>query len=357
MKSPLPYCLAALWALPLVVNAGTIHLKDGTTLEGSVLREEGDNYVLLVNVTKNIKDEKIVAKKDVKKIEADKPDLLAFAEIEKLVPVPDLAKGPEYERRIKRVEAFLKEHRGSSKTRVAKEMLETLKSEASRIGGGGVKIRGKIIMPDEYRANAYELDAAVQENAIRTLVAQGRLLDALRRFMIFDRDYRNTAPFRAILPLMRQVVISHNTEAEQSLSTFDKRVEERAAGLARMQPADRAATEKAIEEEDAALETNFKAEKDSKIGWVTPHPFSKSALTETTRYCKQELSRIAKLSSTPFVDGGKAYREAYQAILGASDQGAVKQVMQEVKSARLPATYMEILQAELDKLPAKAKPK
>lgn len=357
MKSPLPYCLAALWVLPLVANAGTIHLKDGTTLEGSVLREEGDNYVLLVNVTKNIKDEKIVAKKDVKKIEADKPDLLAFAEIEKLVPVPDLVKESEYERRIKLVEEFIKEHRGSSKTRTAREMLETLKSEANQIGSGGIKIRGKIIMPDEYRANAYELDAVVQENAIRALVAQGRLLDALRRFTVFDRDFRNTAPFRAILPLMRQVVISYNAEAEQSLSTLDKRVEERTAGLARMQPADRTATERAIAEEELALETNFKAEKDSKIGWVTPHPFSKSALTETSRYSRQELSRIAKLSSAPFVDAGKAYRDAYQAILRASDQAAVRQVMQDVKSARLPAKYMETLQAELEKLPVKGKSK
>ncbi len=357
MKSLRSYCLAALWVILPVANAGTIHMKDGTTLEGSVLREDGDNYVLLVNVTKNIKDEKIVAKKDVKRIEADKPDLLAFAGIEKLVPVPDLAKEEEYERRIKLVEAFVKEHRGSSKTRVAREMLETLKSEANQIGGGGIKVRGKIIMPDEYRANAYELDAVVQENAIRALVAQGRLLDALRRFMVFDRDFRNTAPFRAILPLIRQVVISHSAEAEQSLSTLEKRVEERTAGLSRMQPADRTTAERAIAEEDAAIEMNFKAEKDSKVGWVTPHPFSKSALTETSRYSKQELSRIAKLSSAPFVDAGKAYREAYQAILSASDQAAVRQVMQEVRSARLPAKYMEILQAELDKLPAKGKTK
>lgn len=353
MKTLPFYFATALTALSISAMAGTIHLKDGTTLEGSVLREEGDSYVLLVNVTENIKDEKIIAKADVKKIVADQPDLLAFAEIEKFVPVPDLASEAEYQRRIALVEAFLKEHRRSPKTRAANELLSTLKEEANQIGGGGIKIRGKIITPAEYRANAYELDATAQEIIIRALVANGRKLEALRKFTLFDRDFRNTAPFKEILPLMRQVVISHSAEATQYLATLDQRIEKRRIGLERMSITDRAATERAIEEENNSIEILVRTEKDSKVGWVTPHPFSKLALAETERFAKQELSRMAKLSSSPFVDGGKIYRETYQAIANASDQASVRQNMQEAKSARLPAKYMEILQTAFAELPEK----
>jgi hypothetical protein len=352
----LPFHFATtLCILSFSALAGTIHLKDGTTLEGSVLREDGDSYVLLIKVTENIKDEKIIAKADVKKIVADQPDLIAFAEIEKFVPVPDLASEAEYQRRIALVETFIKDHRRSPKNRVAKELLSTLKEEANQIAAGGIKLRGKIIAPSEYRANAYELDAVAQEIMIRALVANGRKLEALRKFTLFDRDFRNTAPFKEILPLMRQVMISHNTEATQYLDTLEQRIEKRRLGLERMSVTDRAATERAIEEENSSLEILFRTEKDSKVGWVTPHPFSKAALQETERHAKQELSRMARLSNTPFVDAGKIYRETYQAIVNATDQASVRKNIQEARSARLPAKYMEILQTALAELPEKSK--
>ena len=46
--------------------ADTFVLKDGTTIEGTVIRQDDDaNYVIEVQVTSTIKDERVIPKADV----------------------------------------------------------------------------------------------------------------------------------------------------------------------------------------------------------------------------------------------------------------------------------------------------
>ena len=83
---------ASLWilALTLPAVADTFFLKDGTTMEGKILRQDATAYFVEVNVTKSIKDERSIAKADVVKVEREQPDLIAFVELSKLIPAPDL---------------------------------------------------------------------------------------------------------------------------------------------------------------------------------------------------------------------------------------------------------------------------
>lgn len=339
--------IASLWilALTLPTLADTFIMKDGTTLEGKVLREEGTDYVVEVNVTKSIKDERKIAKADVARIEREQLDLTAFLEIAKLVPAPDLLTADEYGQRIRTIEKFLTEHRGSSKSREAKAMIATLKGEANEVLAGGIKMNGKIVPPAEYRANAYDIDARVQEAKIRSLVKESRYLLALRVFNDFSRDFRNTSAHADVLPLINQVINSYLAEVSESLSTYDARVKEREVGLQRMSSSDRSATENAIREEAAELEARLKAENDAKVGWVTTHPFLKPSLEETLTFGKQELARLAPMASAPTVDGGKAYRDALTTIQGKGDTAAVTTAITAAKTAMVAPKYIAILEA------------
>jgi hypothetical protein len=331
--------------LALQVSADTFVLQDGSKLEGRILRDGGDHYVIEVQITRSIKDEKIVAKADVAKIEREKPDLKAFEPIAALVPAPDMLGPDQYSARIQAVEKFLSEHRGSSKTKEVRAILATLKQEANEILAGGIKVNGQIIPPAEYRANALEIDARGQEKKIRELVSGTNFLVALRTFSEFDREFKGTQPHAAILPLISQTISRYMDEVQQQLAGYDKLLKDREAGLSRMQFDDRRNTEAAIAEELALAEQQFKKEREARLGWVTVQPFLKPTMVETLNFGKQELSRLNTANSQTPADSGKAYREALQKISSAADEKARTAAVTEARNAGVPAKYLAILEA------------
>src|SRR5690606_27091287 len=143
--------------------ADTFVLKDGTRLEGKILSETQDTYLLEIQVTKSIKDEKTVPKADVKEIVREKVDETAFEKLKGLVPTPDLLTSDDYDARILQITTFLQAHQKSAKVCDANATLAILKTEGVAVQSGGLKLGGKIIPAEEYKANAYEIDAKVQE--------------------------------------------------------------------------------------------------------------------------------------------------------------------------------------------------
>ena len=344
MKKSPPLAALCSLAFALPGMADTFILKDGTSLNGAIVSETGDSYLLEVQVTKSIKDERKVAKSEVVKIVREQPGDAAFAPIGKLLPTPDLLTASDYEEQIASVEKFIKEHRDSNQLPKAKAILATLKSEHAQVSAGGIKLNDKIVTPAEYQANAYDLDARVQESKIRSLVTANQLLPALRLFAEFDRDYRNTLSYGALASLMRQVIQTQVVEAKQSLVTFDARTKERAVGLQRMTLADRKITEAAIKEETALIEARYKAEKDAKQNWVTISPFHKPSLDDTVKFGEQELVRLAAVKTILGVDGGKAYRDVWTAVHG-GNAASVATALAAAKTAAVPARYLAPLEA------------
>jgi hypothetical protein len=342
---PNPIATAALLTiLVLPLSADTFILKDGTKLEGRILREDAESYVIEVQVTKSIKDEKTIAKADVTKVQREKPDLKAFESIAKLVPAPDMLTADQYAARIQAVEKFLSDHRGSEKTKDAREMLATLKREANEILAGGIKVNGQVISPAEYRANALEIDARGQEKKIRELIGGGHFLNALRAFSTFDSEFKGTQPHTALLPLITQTISRYSAEVQQQLAGYDKFVKDRDAGLTRMQDADRRNAEAAIKEELAAAEKQFKAEKDARLGWYTIQQFFKPSMQETLNFAKLELNRLNAAIGKQTGDSGKAYREAVQK-LSTADAKTRTTILSDARSAGVPAKYLAKLEA------------
>lgn len=344
MSSQAAFC-SVFCALVFAAHADTFTLKDGSTLEGNILREENGSYVLEVQVTKSIKDERVVPKEDIVKIQRTKADLVAFESIAKLAEIPDILTEEQYAERIRAVEKFLKDHRGSSKSREARAIIAKHKAELEQISAGGIKIDGQIIPPADYRANALEIDAGVAEKRIRNLLTDGQYLQALRAFSSFDADFRNTRQYAALQPLMLQVMKQHVAEVEQTLAGYDKRIAERQAGLVRMQMDDRRNTEAALKEEQAAFEARLKSEKDAKLGWVSTDPNFKPSLDETLSYGKQEINRLTNLATMPQTDAGKAYRETLQKIQNADTTAAITAALSEARAAMVPQKYLSTLES------------
>lgn len=344
MKNPSITYLLCLASAALPVSADTFIMRDGTKYEGTIVRQDPTSYVVEVHVGKTIKDERTLAKADVLKIEPEQPDLTAFEDIAKLIPAPDMLTPAEYAARIAKVEKFLVTHFGSKKSKEAKAILATLKSEANEILAGGIKMSGKIVPPSEYRANAYDIDSRIQEIRIRALARDGQTLKALRTFRDFEREFQNTNAYSALLPFIIQVINAYMREVEQLQGSFDNRTKERLAGLESMTVPDRAITERAISDENSTLTIRLKQEKDSAVGWVTPHPYFKPSLDDTLTFGRQELTRLSAPKNATPVDGGKLFRDALILIqTGGEDKTAVVSAIAAAETARVGPKYIAIL--------------
>lgn len=346
MKKTPAFATFCLLALSLPSSADTFTLKDGTTLEAKVLKEEADSYLLEVQVTKSIKDERTVAKADVVKVAREQPDLKAFEAIAKLAPTPDFLTENDYTTQILAVEKFLKTYPATSKSKEAKAILDTLRAEGQEVAAGAVKIGGKIVSKEEYVANAYDFDARVQEAKIRKLGTEEKTVAALRAFADFDRDYRTSLSYGALAPFAKQLIQNHVAECQQALASLDMRIKERQTGLQRMVSEDRAATEAAIKEQDDEIEAVYKSEKEAKQPWLTTSPFHKVSLEETVKFGQTELARVSAVKTELGVDGGKAYRELYSAVKTGGNAATVATALTAAKTALVPARYTAPLEAE-----------
>lgn len=345
MKNPSLFLSILSLSLAGPALADTFVLKDGTRLEGKILSETPESYMLEVQVTKSIKDEKTVAKADVKEIVREKLDETAYEKLKGLVPTPDLLTTDEYDSRILQINKFIKDHPKSAKLADANAMLAILKTEGTAVQSGGFKLNGKIIPAEEYKANAYEIDAKVQEAKIRDLMQKGDLLGALRGIARIESSFSTTASRSALAPVKQQALQAYKAQISGSIRTFETREAERKAGLSRMSGEARATTEQAIADEEAQFDRRFRAEKEAQQIWAITNPFHMDSLEDAQNAIEQALNDHG--SSHTEGDGGKAYRDAWSAIQSWDGKDEtkddVKDAVSKVKDLEVPSKYVSFL--------------
>lgn len=339
--------ILALSSLAFVIPAfaDSFTLKDGTTVEGVVVSEDAESYLLEVQVTKSIKDERKIPKADVTKVVKERPDQTAYEAVSKLVPTPDLLTDAQYGERITAAGKFLKDFPNSPKKADVEQTLATLKAESAQIASGGIKLKGKVITPEEYKLDAYDLDSKVEAARILNLVDQHQFIPALRAFSDFMTNFKSTTAMASLGPAMKQVMVGQIAESKRLLATLDQRTKERNLGLERMVAADRRISENALKDEVASDTKRLETEKAAKILWVTPSPFSRAALDDSVRNGDSELRRLASIQPPALgKDTGALWREAMALIAKGAPASEVSTAISAVRTAVVPPDYINTLE-------------
>lgn len=319
--------------------ADVIFLKNGEKLEGVIVREDDEKYVVEVKVSASIRDEKTIPRAEVQRIEKEAADAKAFADIEGLVPAPELLTIKGYEARIEKLEGFLKEYPGSGKEIRVRGMIDVLKQEFAVISLGGIKLGGEMVTAEDYAANAYGYDARISEKRIKDAALRGDLLVALRLFEGYELGFGDAEGRPGLAALMVQVLGAYRANVSASLGSLESRLQERQTGLERMSPEDRARTERAIQEETDNLVRRFADEKTARVKWVTPDAFHKESLDETLRQIAVESGRLEQVTAAPAMPLAEVYRNSWEKLPGGTDEEK-KAVLDEAKANKLPDPYL-----------------
>ena len=323
--------------------ADTIVMKSGERIEGKLLRETADSYI--VEVKKGtIRDEKILPRADVSFIEKEKPDEVAFKALQGLVPAPELLDKQGYESRIEKLDDFLKTYPESKNTKEVKAMIEELDAELAIVAAGGIKFGEGLVSPQEYEANAYEMDARIAETHIKEAVARRDLLVALRMFSDYGTKFGESEGRQGMSALMLQVLTAYKQSLEENLASLDARMEARKAGLANMSMEDRTKTEAALKEQMERVEKRFADEKAAGQKWLTPDAFYKESMDEALRMVATETASLERVAEgTPLeMPLAEAYRSAWGRIANGTEEEK-KKVFDEAKTRRLTPFYLEKL--------------
>ena len=223
-------------------------------------------------------------------------------------------------------------------------MLAILKTEGTAVQRGGFKLNGKIIPAEEYKANAYEIDAKVQEARVRDAMHKGDILGALRGITRIETEFASTSARSSIAAIKNQALQAYRAQITGLIRTYEARDAERKSGLARMTGEARATTEQAIAEEEAQFDRRFKAEKEAQQFWAITNPFHMDSLEDAQDAINQTLQNQSEI---PAADGGKAYRDAWTAIQSwdgkDETKDAVEDAVSKVRDLEVPSKYVSFL--------------
>jgi len=350
---------SSLYRLALVGTVATIlsgnatadifHLHDGRQLEGTILTELEDSYILEVMVRPGIKEEITVSKEDLARIERELPEQKEFMVLESMIPIPDLLQLGDYNERIATIREYIAKYPHSLMIEQAETILQAHLEEQEIIEAGGLKLMGEMIPPDKRIANQYYIDSRIAETEIRELSSSPNQINTLRTFKSFEEDFMGSEAWHSLLPLMRQLIGAHRTQAQEFLADYDDRIARRESGLSRMGIEERQSTQRALAEREAALKQRHQQERENKNYWVSISPDYKPTLEYTIRMADVELRRLATASSQPLREPtpSELWRNAIAAIQS-GEAATIRSALQAARSARMPQRYLDDLQSIAD---------
>lgn len=340
-------CLAALTTAWMCATgmADVFHLKNGDNLVGSILSENGDSYLIEVQITRSIKDERRIPKDQIASIERHEKDVEAFKALSPLADIPDFTSVDAYQDRIERLKTFLSEFPTSMLREKAEEIIALHESELSAIKAGGIKIDGMLLTSDERLANLYEIDSRVKAAEIHRHIESRTYLLALREFHVMERDFSGSKAWHDLLPLMRQVCAAHRAHTLRMLEGYDQRIERQKSGLTRLPQEERQRVERNIQLRNDQLAARYDEERALRTYWLSTHEYFKPAMDDTIRMAEQEIRRLENERAKPLPTPSQAevWRKAIDAIRNGEKQ-EITAALSEARSARMPTPYLVRLQ-------------
>ncbi len=336
-------------------TADTIELKSGTIYKGKIISEDAKNYLVKINVTKSITDERSIPKDQVAKITKDSKDAKDYQVIRSMVPTPNLLTEKAYLKRIRFIEKFLKKYPKSSHIKEVQLTLSTIKKEYDVIVLGGKKIQDKLLSPEEVKQQAYEIDAFTELYQMKKLARAGKYHLALRHWEKLEKSFPHSSAYKENISLATRIIKTHQNQLNKYLNSLNKRIQARLVAQKSLNPSEQARMKQVIKNKERAyLALIEKEQKKLKTKWLSIDPFQKKGLEYNLRSTKTALQKIYRVNLDKVKLAGPEFVNAWEAI-EKKDIKATEKAVQSLQSLQIDSNYLTPIKTKITEMKAAEK--
>lgn len=336
-----------------LASADKITLASGDVLEGEVIKETADEYVIRVKVSGGIKDNRTFKKIDVKSIEKEAPYLKPFQEIEKLPPLGDLHSPDFYTGIIEaQLKPFLAQFPKSKVAPQVKELLSTYESELARVQAGDRKVDGKWISADDWNADAIENDALIEFNKMKRLADRKRYRAAMIQYDAIEKQFAGSKAAEKAREVASDILPSYQRIVSRLSLRAKKRLDEHKKNIKSLPPRDSRRVKQAFEENMATHMKAVEKSREERIKWIPTNEFDEKNLQRLRSHIESTLRKFERPPRRGR-NTSELYRQAWAAASN-GDAKLVKRILSQLKSAKADPKYADLINEQLAANPPKA---
>lgn len=278
----------------------TIILKSGDKVEGKILSETATEIVAEVKINASIKDERVIKRSDIEKIEKIQPDEESWSVIKGFSLGSESLEQSDYAGAVNLLNTFVTQFPASTHAADAKGMLAKFEEEKKRVDLGEMKLDGKWLTTAQVQEERVQINGRLLFSRMKRYAAAGQYVEAFNVFDAIEKNFSGSAAFPDAVTLARQSAPLLKAAAEQRLAQLKQLVEQNKARLANTQGADRVQLEALQKKQVAATEASVAATERSGVRWTPLTPSTERtvsiiisrAAAETNRLVSQRVEKM-----------------------------------------------------------------
>ena len=306
------------------LQADTVTLKSGDKVEGKILSETESEVTMSVQITATIKDERVIKRDEIAKIDKVQPDEAAWASIANLAPGTESLERDEYDRVKAALGYFTATFPKSAHAQLAQSRLDEFTSEHIRVNHGDVKLNGQWLGKEKALEEQFQIGGRILLNRMKRATSAGQLTDAMVIFDQLEKGFVGSASYPEAVELGRRVLPTLGQTIEQRNVQYKRRIEDEKQRLKNAKGADLAQLDALIKKEVSTTEATLAAIDRTGVKWLPLQPVNARSLASLAQRATSETTRLAALPIDKMKASIKAAEEARTAMAGRDFDGAEK---------------------------------
>jgi hypothetical protein len=303
--------------------ADTVVLKTGEKFEGRILSETDAQVTVEVQVTASIKDERIIKKAEIERIDKVQPDEGAWANVKGLALGKESFESADYQRAMAMLQSFLSQFPESTHAAEAKEKLAAFTAEKKRVDAGEAKLDGKWLSKDEVEEERVQINGRVLYSRMARLAAAGQVIDAMNVYDTLEKTYPGSSALPDAILLARKIIPGIVAAANQQRERLKAQAEMNKKRLETAQGEERNQLAAMLRNEAANAAATAAAAQKSGAKWLPLVPVD-SVLSTMASRASSELQMMNTKPVDKMKEAIAAGEDAKKAIEAKDPVGAEK---------------------------------
>jgi len=313
--STIPAALALIALSVATAPADTIKLKDGKTLDGTIVSEDASSVTIKTIVVGKITDNKVVPRSDIASIVKKTPEDDAAEAVKKLLPTEDFLQPSAYNKLIAEgPDKFLATYPNSKYRTQILEIKKTLQDEQAQTRRSMRKVDGKWLNGTELQANDYNIQALKIFREMEKAIADDKYRDALDAFVRLEAIGKFSLSYPKAIEAARKVMDQYGASLAAAVKNVPAELKKAEARLANMNPSELAAAKAEREKLKKEFQAALNEEKQKKVRFTSTLETDAPSLTEAARQVETEAKRIATLEVAAITESANRYDRVLKLI-------------------------------------------